>query len=330
MVITSREHRYTHLSPYWEPALDLDIITYDQVLKRQTPHQATHIFTDLDRLPAWRVHEAAMLYRDLERRQLSALNDPSRFLGRFGLLRALFRAGFNDFNAYRLDELERPARWPVFLRLEGNHSAPVSDLIRNEEDLELAIQHAIEGGAPRSALLIIEFAAEPAAPGIFRKLSVFRVGARLIGYTCVHDDNWLVKYGKSGIATDELYEEEYSFVAHNPFAPLMSRAFDVAGLDYGRVDFGLVGGKPQVYEINSNPDLDLRPKPAANRRRNESIALFRERYIDAMNAIDVARRPSWRRTSSAVARKARLMPARIAKAVAAIAGVNSGIKASRH
>jgi hypothetical protein len=295
------------------------VISYEQVLRRKRPYKATHIFTDLDRLPPWRVHEAAILYRSLSGAGIRSLNDPARFLGRFGLLRGLFCDGVNQFNAYRADELERPSKWPVFLRVEGNHSAPVSPLLENEQELETAIERAIETGAPRSALLIIEYAAEPIRPGIFRKLSVFRVGERFLGYTCVHDDNWLVKYGKAGIATPELYEEEYSFVAQNPYAGAVRPAFDLAGIEYGRIDFGLVGGKPQIYEINSNPHIDLRPKPSLSNRRNESVDLFRNRYIEAMNAIDVARRPEWQVRSAAMMRKTRALPERALAVLARLA-----------
>ena len=88
-------------------------------------------------------------------------------------------------------------------------------------------------------LLIIEYCAEPLRPGLFRKLSVFKLGERLIGFPAVHDDNWIVKYGKGGLADDALYEEDHGFVADSPFAPLMAQAFDLAGVDYGRVDFGI-------------------------------------------------------------------------------------------
>jgi hypothetical protein len=310
LVITSREHRYTHLSPRLEGDLDLDIISYDEILHRKNPHQATHIFTDLDRLPNWALHEAALLFRQLKRDGIRALNDPALFLGRYGLLRGLCRAGINDFNAYRVDSAERPSKWPVFLRLEGNHSAPVSGLVQSEQELEGALRRAIDDGAPRSALLIIEYAAEPEQPGIYRKLSVFRIGDRLLGYTCVHEDNWLVKYGKPGITTPALYDEEYSLVAQNPYGEAMKSAFDLAGIEYGRVDFGLVGGKPQVYEINSNPHVDLNPRRVPNARRGESFSLFRANYIDAMNAIDDAPRPYWQRRSFGAFRKMRDLPRR--------------------
>lgn len=266
----------------------------------------------MDRLSASRRHEASCAYRSLKKDGIKALNDPARFLGRFGLLRGLFRAGNNQFNAYRADEFEWPARWPVFLRLEGDHSAPISGLLGSPEELDQAMERAISEGAPRSALLIIEYAAEPTVQGVFRKLSVFRIGETLLGYTCVHDDNWIVKYGKLGVATQELYDEEYSFVANNTYGAEMRPAFDLAGIDYGRIDFGLVGGKPQVYEINCNPNIDLKPKAAPNARRNETIALFREQYISAMNSIDVSPRPRWQAQTSMLIRKSRAASFRIA------------------
>jgi len=57
-------------------------------------------------------------------------------------------------------------------------------------------------------------------------------------------------------------------------------------VDYGRVDYGLVDGRPQIYEINSNPDLKLRPEPGPAARRNESNDLFRANYLEALKAID--------------------------------------------
>lgn len=251
-----------------------------------------------------------MLYKRLTKAGIRALNDPALFLGRYGLLRGLSRAGINDFNAYRVESAETPSKWPVFLRLEGNHSYPVSGLLHNEQELEDALRRAIDDGAPRSTLLIIEYAAEPVQSGIYRKLSVFRIGDRLLGYTCVHEDNWLVKYGKLGIATPELYDEEYSFVAQNPHAAAVMPAFELAGIEYGRVDFGIVGGRPQIYEINTNPHIDLRPKCVPNVRRGESLSLFRTKYIDAMNAIDDSSRGDWKGKPFAALRKMRGLPRR--------------------
>ena len=318
LIVTTRDHRYTHETLHREPSLDLDVVTYDQVLRRRSPHKATHVFTDLDRLSDWELHEAALLFRDLKARGMTALNDPARFLGRSGMLRSLHHAGINHFDVYRVDSLERPKRWPVFLRLEGNHAAPVSGLLESEDELDSALEAAVAQGAPKAALLIIEYAAEPIRPGVFRKLSVFRVGDRFLGYTCVHEDSWIVKYGKAGVASEDMYEEEYALVRDNPFAEAVKPAFDLAGLDYGRVDFGLVDGKPQIYEINNNPFVDLSYKPEAASRRKESSALFRANYLQAMTEIDTFARPTWQASSAVVARTIRHSPPRIRRLASSV------------
>lgn len=317
LIVTTNEHRYTHSSLHREHGLDHRVVTYDEILKRRSPYRATHIFTDLDRLAASRVHEAAILYRQLEQAGIKALNDPARVLGRFGLLRALSRAGINGFDIYRADALEMPRSWPVFLRVDGSHGAPVSGLLNNGEELAEAIEQAIAAGAPKASLLIIEYAAEPERPGLYRKLSVFRVGDRLLGYTCVHDDHWLVKYGTAGIAPAELYEEEFSIVQTNPYAAAILPAFEMAGIDYGRVDFGLVGGRPQVYEINTNPYVNLSSAPKLNAIRNQSNALFRNNYLEAMAAIDMEPRPAWQARSAALLRTAGFVGPRVRHKLAA-------------
>ena len=289
LVVTTKEHRNMHAKLEREAAVRVRVISYDELLARSRPYRATYVFTDLDRLPAWRVHKAAIRYRELRAAGLRVLNDPALVLGRFGLLRGLHRSGLNSFNVYRVEELANPVRWPVFLRKEGDHKAPVSGLLHDKEELERAISESGDRGVPRSHLLIIEYAAEPVGPDLYRRLSVFRVGDRLLGYTCAHDDNWLVKHGKPGIAPPELYDEEHRFVATDVFGPAMLPAFELAGIEYGRVDFGLVGGRPQVYEINTNPHVKLHPAPSPAPMRNRSTALFAERYLEAMAAIDTGR-----------------------------------------
>ena len=285
LVVTTNSHRYTHEKLRTVEGLDLKVVSYVELREPDPDRTATVIFTDIDRLAPDLLLYMSKMYRNLRDAGHLVLNDPGRALGRFGLLRALNRAGINDFDCYRADELATPKRWPVFLRVEGNHGEPLTGLLESQKQLDAAIEEIRENGTPIKDLLIIEYLAEPVRPGLFRKLSVFKVGDRMIGFPCVHEDNWLVKYGAPGLADDELYEEDYGFVADNPFLPLMSRVFDIARVNYGRVDFGLVGGRPQIYEINTNPDVKLRPRRNPSERRNQTIDLFREQYLDAMRAI---------------------------------------------
>ena len=298
-IVTTLQHSYTHKCLLEEPELDVRLASYGKLERNKERLPAgTYIFTDLDRLPLPSLQAAAERYRELRDKGFRVLNDPAQAMKRFGLLRALNRAGINDFDAYSVESLDRPKRWPVFLRLEGDHQRPLSGLLNTPEELDEALQSAVDAGVPRSALIIIEYAAEPVATGLFRKLSVFRVGDQMLGYTCVHDDQWIVKYGKKGIATPEMYEEEYRFVADNPFGPELRKVFDLAGIEYGRADFGLVGGKPQIYEINTNPNMKLIDPAAVNRRRNDSTELFRLNYIAAIRAIDTAGAPRRTRARS--------------------------------
>jgi hypothetical protein len=289
LFVTSAEHRYTHEGLDSErDDLNVRVASYEELLKRPGELGVTYVFTDFDRLSLWRLVQAGFLFRQLKHQGCRVLNDPARIPHRFGLLRLLHREGINGFNAYRVDELVMPQRWPVFLRLEGSHSRPRSPLLADPDALRRAIGRAVQRGFPAAALLIVEYAAEPVRPGLFRRLSVFRIGDRLIGYTCAHEDKWVVKYGTPGIAPPELYEEEYAIVRDNPYGEAMRKCFDLAAVEYGRIDFGLVAGRPQIYEINTNPQVLLRPKPNPAARRNDSNDLFRENYLDALRELDTA------------------------------------------
>jgi hypothetical protein len=62
-------------------------------------------------------------------------------------------------------------------------------------------------------------------------------------------------------------------------------AFERGHVEYGRADFSLVGGRPQVYEINTNPSFGrLREHPYPIRLA--SFRLVLERLQDALAEID--------------------------------------------
>lgn len=290
--VTTERHRYTNRDLVKASAGKVRGATYHEMFKSEYLPRATYVFTDMDRLSPREHEQASRSYRMLKENGIPALNDPARFLGRYGLLRRLHREGINSFNAYRVDSFETPKRWPVFLRAEGDHKRPLSGLIKNQAELDATVARLVDEGAPVGTLLIIEYAAEEVRPGLYRKLSVFRVGERMVTFTCVHDDQWLVKYGKPAIAPPELYQEEYEMVANNPYGPEMRRIFEVAGLEYGRVDFGLAEGRPQIYEVNSNPDVKLHPKSNGVELRDRSNALFKQNYLAAIEALDAGPGPA--------------------------------------
>jgi hypothetical protein len=284
--VTTRAHGYTHA-----PLVDcagaprVRVVAYEDFLAAAHAAHATYVFTDLDRLSIPDLRAAARRYRVLAAAGLRVLNDPARVRSRYGLLRALHRAGLNRFDVHRVESGDVPSRWPVFVRLDGTHEPPVTGLLSDAAALAAAVERAVAAGAPASALLVIEYAAEPVRPGLYRKLSVFRVGRASVAHTCVHDDSWLVKHGKLGVATPELYADELRIVRDNPYGPALARVFGLAGIDYGRADFGLVGGEIQTYEINSNPAISF-PAEHPSPFRVEAYAVFRAAYLAALHAID--------------------------------------------
>jgi hypothetical protein len=281
----SRGHSYTVRDVKKAAGFITSVMTYDALIRARWLRRTTCIFTDLDRLSFWDLEHASHLYLQMKAGGLRVLNNPALVKSRYPLLRALRAAGLNDFNVYRADEIEAIERYPVFIRKIHGHREPLSDLLEKRDDLLKAVEVAIAQGTPRENLLVIEFAAEPVRPNLYRKLSAFRIGDAIIPHISVHDTVWLVKYGRTFDNIEDLYQEEHEMFQRNPYADHLRRVFDIAGIEYGRADFGFYGGRIQVYEINTNPQVGPACKhPSATRVANMNLSW--EKYLDALRAID--------------------------------------------
>jgi D-alanine-D-alanine ligase-like ATP-grasp enzyme len=131
----------------------------------------------------------------------------------------------------------------------------------------------------------VEYCAEPIRPGLFRKLSVYRIGDTMVPATFVHETKWSAKRGEKGIADAELYEDEYAAARENRYGEALRCAFTLGHIEYGRADFGLVAGRPQVYEINTNPTIRViheHPFPV----RLAASRYCAERLAEALMTID--------------------------------------------
>jgi len=284
--LLTRGHGYTlkqvPKSPQ-SPAISL--MNYDALMRARWLRRATYVFTDLDRLSYWDLELAAELYQQIKRAGLPVWNDPARFKNRHSLLRALCTAGLNDFNAYRVDELNSAVRFPVFLRKMQGHRQPLSDLLHSRKETDAAIEAVISLGTPIENLLVVEFAAEPVRPGLYRKFAAFRIGEAIVPHLCVHDIGWLVKYGKMFDNIEDLYQEEHAMFQKNPHAEHLKKAFDIAHIEYGRADYGFYKGRIQIYEINTNPHVaPACAHPSAT--RVASMKLAWDKYLQALHAID--------------------------------------------
>lgn len=282
----TRGHAYTLAEARRSPlAPALRLGNYDQLLRARTAARATHIFADLERLGHWDLELAADLWLQMRAAGLRVLNNPAHFKNRHTLLRTLFTAGLNDFNAWRPHELEAVDRFPVFLRKIQEHRAPLGGLLENRDAARRAIADAIAGGIPEESLVLIQFAGEPVRPGVWRKFAAFRIGPAIVPHFSVHDTQWLVKYGFAVPDIEDLYREEREQLDTNPFAAHLWKVFEAAGVEYGRADFAFWRGKIQVFEINTNPTIPA-PGPHPSAIRTETMKLAWQKYLTALHTVD--------------------------------------------
>ncbi len=235
---------------------DIRVIDYTSALWAKKLPRATYIFTDFERLFPWEQRCAADLFRELAGFGLRCLNDPARAMTRFELLRALHAEGFNPFNVYRADDRPTPASFPVFIRAEAAHDEPLTGLIHDAAELTAALEKLVAAGWPRRLLLVVEFCAEPVAQDIWRKHGTMRIGDEIFLIRNIVENGWVVKHGTIGLTTAAMFAQEYVAIHGNPFAETLRPVFDLAGLEYGRADHALAGGRQVVYEINSHPQMD--------------------------------------------------------------------------
>jgi hypothetical protein len=283
--LSTAQHKYTHDVLKKTGRFEFKSLSYNSAFRAKVLPRGTYVFADADRLGFWELELAARLYRVLQAAGVKVLNDPATLRQRYSLLRELHHQGFNRFTVWQADDSSRPARYPVFLRTQSAHRGTLSELLDTEEQIQDAIRAAVAKGIPMRELILVEYCAEPLRPGLFRKLATFRVGDRMVSTTCVHESHWSAKYGELGIAPQDVYDDEYAIVSENRWGEPLRKAFEIAGAQYGRVDFALVGGQPQAYEINTNPMHDRitrHPFPI----RVKADETFYQRFYDAICEID--------------------------------------------
>lgn len=290
-VISRWEQAFTTEGP--RKACDgLRFLSYDGLLGSRRLPKATYVFTDIDRLSLYELEVASVVYRALAAGGSEVLNDPATVLTRFDLLKALHREGINDFNTWRPQYQDWPERYPVFLRRNAFHLGVLTDLLHSREELEAALESLVERGVPQFNTIAVEYAAEPAEGTIFRKFSVFRIGNRYFQDTAVNQNGWMVKHGESGAAGEEFYQDESCTIDTVPHEETVRRVFEIAGIEYGRVDFGMYRGRPQFYEINTNPHVSFSTDHSSPSRRI-SRETFVRNYSSAIQALEPAGSPDW-------------------------------------
>jgi hypothetical protein len=261
------------------------MLTYDEVIGRRKLPWATYVFTDLDRLSHSDRELAGRLYLQLRDAGARVLNNPARVKLRYSLLRSLYQAGLNDFNVHAADEIPDTIRFPTFVRRMRGHGVIGTELLPTRGEIEAAVARLVSEGVPREHLIIIEYAGEPIRPGVYRKLGRYRMGSAYPPHLCNHDDGWMVKNGRLGVADEALYQDDHRIARENPDAAFIEQAFALAEIEYGRADYGFYCGRPQIFEINTNPYIAWLPDHPSE-TRCQTIALVWEKTLAALHGLD--------------------------------------------
>ncbi|GEM_PF-246954 len=236
----------------------LRVIPYEGLLGVKRFGSGVYIFSDVERLTGVTTDLALQLWERLDKagNGVVVLNHPLRSMRRFQLLRHLHDSGINDFNVYWLRDGVIPKRFPVFIRDESKHAYFYSSILRTPEELAAATAKIRPDRGRFNRSLIVEFCDTSDTGGIFRKYSSFIIGDRVLPWYVYFSRNWdvrLVHHVQEW--TESMDHEEEQYVRHNPYASVMRDVFRTAGIQYGRLDFSLLNGRPQVWEINTNPDI---------------------------------------------------------------------------
>jgi hypothetical protein len=278
----------------------LHAIHYEELLHQRTLPAGCWVFAALDQLcPA----EREILAIDCDALaalggEASVLNDPRQVLLRPDLLRAAHAAGINTFRAFRPSELRSAdslPRFPVFVREANQHTGSLSPLLHDEHALNAELATLRLRGHRLDDLLVIEFCDTADEHGTYRKYSAFIVGERVLPRYLNFSGHWMVKQG-TRLHDLANADEELAYLHENPHESWLHEVFALAGVQYGRIDYGVLDGRPQLWEINTNPTIgrvgpprQRTPEAQAYRDRiAPGRALFYERFLEAWNAIDVS------------------------------------------
>jgi len=276
------------------------LLSYGKLFAQPSLPKATYIFSDLERLTISTLFRIAYIWRQLAASdpRIRLVNDPLRVKRRYELLRHLYAQGINSFNVRRAADVWSDSRFPVFLRRESDHFGPTSPLIETEDELAAAIDDLATRGAFRDDHIVTEFCGAPDDTGAYVKYGCFRVGDRILPQNRLVGREWCVKkfeyFDETVIARDLAYIKSAD---HNE---AVRRVFDIAAVEYGRVDYAIVDGRLEFYELNTNPHNSYRDMDEIPESRDYFTPLF----IDALLALDCSADPNERVTIEPIAEPA--------------------------
>jgi hypothetical protein len=251
---------------------------------RRTLPAGTYVFADVERLSPEETVKADVLWKALAASGARLINHPARSMRRYELLRTLYERGINRFNVYRLTEARWPERYPVFLRGENDHAGPQSAMLRSREEIEAALEALDQGARCREGMIVTEFCDTADERGIYRKYGAFVIGDRIFPKHLVFSGAWANQ--KPDLTKADMLAEEREYVEGNPHEAVLREICRMARIEYGKIDYAMLDGTPQVWEIATNPSINA-PRDRRHPARRALLEQFDERVGEALQRLTV-------------------------------------------
>ena len=125
--------------------------------------------------------------------------------------------------------------------------------------------------------------------GMYHRYGAHIVGSRVFASNLVFARHWVVRTWEPALQEGALLAAEQRYVESNPHEALLRPIFTMAGIEYGRMDYAVVDGRIQIFEINTNPVAPAGAHLLAGAREIDC-------ELDATRRIPVTARfkPAWR------------------------------------
>lgn len=236
----------------WAPQLaaQVQVVPYESLFDFCSL-RGTAILSDWDRLhPDERTTYGRWF---AERGQGRLLNPPGSVPEREMLNATLREAGYCNFRVLPAQALPADLRFPVFLRARNDHRGSLTPLLHDHAALADALE-VVTQWTRATDLLVCEWLRCTAHfdTGLYSKFSAMRIDRHLIPRHVLFAHHWQVKHPDR--ISPELAAYEREWMETFPERDAVNQVFDLAGVDYGRIDYGFdADGQMQVFEINTNP-----------------------------------------------------------------------------
>jgi hypothetical protein len=233
----------------------IQVVHTETLPQRRELARGTYVLSAIDQYSSGMAALVAAMHRQLcDQPGVRFLNHPTDTLQRFELLDTLYKSGRNDFRAVRVTDDWRSLRYPLFVRDSGTHDGALSPLLRSEVDVERAIGRALVQGRQLERLMVVEFCDTADSAGYYRKYSAFIIGGQIVPRYLSISREWMLKFQGSEFNL-RMAEDERDYVMTNPHEAELRDIFALARVEYGRIDYAMLDGRLQTWEINLNPTI---------------------------------------------------------------------------